>query len=188
MAKKHKKKIIKKYKNKNKMCRRGGGGGGDLLHLLCLISNTLPQLEQSSLHLTTVLRHRLLLQTTCYNHFRLLLHLISNKGKQKQQQARTPPPPLARSQKGLRPFNPLQKSINSRSCGIYSNTFVPPSKHSPEKTMLNDDIFDESCCPVELQNKKLNHSLYADDLVAISASSEGLQSSLDKVYQFANSK
>ena len=29
------------------MCR---GGGGNLLYLLCLISNTLPQLEQSSLH------------------------------------------------------------------------------------------------------------------------------------------
>ena len=28
--------------------------------------NTLPQLEQSSLHPTTVLSHRLLLQTTCY--------------------------------------------------------------------------------------------------------------------------
>ena len=70
------------------MCR---GGGVDLLYLLCLISNILPQLEQSSLHPTTVLRHRLLLQTTCYNHLRLLLHLlISSKGKQKQQQARNP--------------------------------------------------------------------------------------------------
>ena len=30
------------------MCR--GGGGGPNLYLLCLISNTLPQLEQSSMH------------------------------------------------------------------------------------------------------------------------------------------
>ena len=45
------KKKSQKYKNKNKMCRGGGGGGGgDLHYLLCLISNTLPQLEQSSLH------------------------------------------------------------------------------------------------------------------------------------------
>ena len=44
----------------------------------------------SSLHPTTVLRHRILLQTTCYNHLRLL-HLISSKGKQKHQQARKPP-------------------------------------------------------------------------------------------------
>ena len=96
----------KKYKNKNKMCR---GGGGNLLYLLCLISNTMPQLEQSSLQPSTVLHHRHLLQTTSYNHLLLLHHLISRKGKPKQQQARNPP--LARglrSQKGLRPFYPLQ--------------------------------------------------------------------------------
>ena len=79
--KKQNKKI---YKNKNKMCR-----GGDLLYLLCLISNTLPQLEQSSLQPPTVLHHRHL-QTTSYNHL-LLHHLISRKGKTKQQQARNPP-------------------------------------------------------------------------------------------------
>ena len=42
-----KKRKKKKYKNKNKMCR---GGGGDQSSLFALISNTLPQLEQSSLH------------------------------------------------------------------------------------------------------------------------------------------
>ena len=93
------------------MCR-GGGGGGNLLYLLCLISNTMPQLEQSSLQPSTYLQHRHLLQTTSYNH-RLRLHLlISRKRKHRQQQARNPPPPLdggLRSQKGLRPFNPLQR-------------------------------------------------------------------------------
>ena len=109
-AKKNNIKIIKyeKYKNKNKMCR----GRGNLLYLLCLISNTMSQLDQSSLQPSTDLQHRHLLQTTSYNHL-LLLHLrISRKGKRKQQQGRTPPPPLAgglRSQKGLRPFNPLQR-------------------------------------------------------------------------------
>ena len=63
---------------------------GDNLHyLLCLISNTMPQLEQSSLQPSTVLHHRHLLQTTSYNH--LLLHLlISRQEKPKQQQARNP--------------------------------------------------------------------------------------------------
>ena len=79
----------KKYKNKNKMCR----GGTNLLYLLCLISNTMPQLEQSSLQPSTVLHHRHLLQTTSYNHLLLLHHLISRKGKPKQQQARNPPQP-----------------------------------------------------------------------------------------------
>ena len=82
------------------MCMGGGGGGTNLLYLLCLISNTMPQLEQSSLQPSTDLQHRHLLQTTSYNHL-LLLHLLTPP----------PPPPLAgglRSQKGLRPFNPLQ--------------------------------------------------------------------------------
>ena len=84
-AKKHTKKQNKKYKNKNKMCR-----GGNLLYLLCLISNTMPQLEQSSLQPSTDLHHRHL-QTTSYNN--LLLYLISRKGKHHQQQARNPPLP-----------------------------------------------------------------------------------------------
>ena len=46
------------------MCR--GGGGANLLYLLCLISNTMPQLEQSSLQPSTDLQHRHLLQTTFY--------------------------------------------------------------------------------------------------------------------------
>ena len=89
-AKKITKKIKnEKYKNKNKMCR---GGGTNLLYLLCLISNTMPQLEQSSLQPSTYLQHRHL-QTTSYNHLLRLHLLISRKGKPKQQQARTPPPP-----------------------------------------------------------------------------------------------
>ena len=83
------KKKNEKYKNKNKMCR--GGGGTNLLYLLCLISNTMPQLEQSSLQPSTDLQHRHLLQTTSYNHLLLLHLLISRKGKLKQQQARNPP-------------------------------------------------------------------------------------------------
>ena len=66
---------------------------GRLLYLLCLISNTMPQLEQSSLQPSTDLQHRHLLRTTSYNHLLLLHLLISRKGKPKQQQGRTPPPP-----------------------------------------------------------------------------------------------
>ena len=89
--KKNNKKKIKneKYKNKNKMCR----GGGNLLYLLYLISNTMPQLEQSSLQPSTYLQHRHLLQTTSYNHLLRLHLLISRKRNHKQQQARNPPPP-----------------------------------------------------------------------------------------------
>ena len=87
------KKKFKKMKNtKIKIkCVGGGGGGTNLLCLLCLISNTMPQLEQSSLQPSTYLQHRHLLQTTSYNHLLLLHLLISRKGKPKQQQARNPP-------------------------------------------------------------------------------------------------
>ena len=48
------------------VCVCVGGGGGGLLYLLCPISNTLPQLEPSSLQPPSVLHHRHLIQTTCY--------------------------------------------------------------------------------------------------------------------------
>ena len=49
----------------------------------------------------------------------------------------------------------------------------------------NDDIkeiFDDECDPLAL------HDLYEDDLVLISETKQGLQRSLDKVAEFANSK
>ena len=106
----------KKKQMKNTKIKIKCVGGTNLLYLLCLISNTMPQLEQSSLQPSTYLQHRHLLQTTSYNHLLRLHLLISRKIKHKQQQARTPPPPLAgglRSQKGLRPFNPLQNHTHS---------------------------------------------------------------------------
>ena len=105
-------------------------GGGDLLYLLCLISNTLPQLEQSSLHPSTVLHHRLLLQTTCYNHLRLFLHLMPRK-KRSSNRLGIPSAGRLRSQKGLRPFNPLQKSIttfNQTTCSLFT-CFARDTRH-----------------------------------------------------------
>ena len=88
--KNNKKNKIKNTKIKIKCV--GGGGGTNLLYLLCLISNTMPQLEQSSLQPSTNLHHRHL-QNNSYNHLLLLHLLISRKGNLKQQQAGTPPPP-----------------------------------------------------------------------------------------------
>ena len=51
-----------------------------------------------------------------------------------------------------------------------------------------DEIFDSSCSPVEFQNENLNHFLYADDLVLLSVSKEGLQNCLNRVQQFAKNK
>ena len=71
----------KNNKNKNKNTKikiKCVGGGTNLLYLLCLISNIMPQLEQSSLQPSSYLQHRHLLQTTSYNHL-LRLHLLISR-------------------------------------------------------------------------------------------------------------
>ena len=50
------------------------------------------------------------------------------------------------------------------------------------------DIFDEHCDPVTLSDVKINHFLYADDLVLLSQSRTGLQTCLDKVHEFSTAK
>ena len=123
--------------------------------------NTLPQLEQSSLHPSTVLHYRLLLQTTCYNNLSLLLYLlISSKEKNKQQQE-TPLAGGLRIQIGLRPFNPvgypLQKSItNLRLSGAFnpygqvgcSHPIRPPSKGTSTYIRTKHHIHYREASPV----------------------------------------
>ena len=50
-----------------------------------------------------------------------------------------------------------------------------------------DEIFNQECDPVILFNDlSINHLLYADDMVLLSFSSEGLQNSLDKLYTYCS--
>ena len=49
-------------------------------------------------------------------------------------------------------------------------------------------IFDEQCDPIELQGIHLSHFLYADDLVIISNTGEGLQKSLDNLHNYSMKK
>ena len=51
-----------------------------------------------------------------------------------------------------------------------------------------NDIFDNLCEPIDIQDNKINHFLYADDLVLISQSKAGLQRCIDKLYHFSNRK
>ena len=45
-----------------------------------------------------------------------------------------------------------------------------------------EEIFDDSCNPIELHNGlSINHLIYADDIAILSLSSEGLQDSLKKI-------
>ena len=51
-----------------------------------------------------------------------------------------------------------------------------------------DLVFNESCDPIEFQGVNLSHFLYADDLVIISSTEEGLQNSLDNLYNYSMQK
>ena len=48
-------------------------------------------------------------------------------------------------------------------------------------------IFDQSCDPVLLNNLELNCLLWADDLLIVSKTANGLQNSIDKMHQFYSS-
>ena len=50
------------------------------------------------------------------------------------------------------------------------------------------DIFDDQCDPIDIQNTKISHFLYADDLVILSESRTGLQKCIDKTSSFAKAK
>ena len=47
-----------------------------------------------------------------------------------------------------------------------------------------ESIFTENCDPVRLSDKDLNHLLYADDLILISKSPEGLQNCLNHLDEY----
>ena len=51
---------------------------------------------------------------------------------------------------------------------------------------INDmqEIFTNNCDPVQVNKLKLNHLLFADDLVILSETNQGLQNSLDKLHQY----
>ena len=51
-----------------------------------------------------------------------------------------------------------------------------------------ENIFDDLCDPIDFQNENIYHFLYADDLVLISNSADGLQRSLNKLSGYANHK
>jgi hypothetical protein len=54
------------------------------------------------------------------------------------------------------------------------------------KQFINDlpEIFDQTCNPATLNSLKVNCLLYADDIVLLSETAEGLQNSLDKLSRY----
>ena len=57
---------------------------------------------------------------------------------------------------------------------IFFNLYIDDIRH----------IFDESCDPVKCLDSPLSHLLYADDLVLLSTSRNGLNNCLDKLSKF----
>ena len=53
---------------------------------------------------------------------------------------------------------------------------------------LNDlpDVFDDSCCPVKLQGISISLLQYADDIILLSESEEGLQKCIDRLNDYFN--
>ena len=51
-----------------------------------------------------------------------------------------------------------------------------------------DHIFDDTCDPISIQNEKVNHFLYADDLVILSQNKDGLQRCIDRISDYAKAK
>ena len=49
-----------------------------------------------------------------------------------------------------------------------------------------NNIFEENCAPLSLMDVKLNHLLYADDLILLSRSPEGLQNCLNALGSYCN--
>jgi hypothetical protein len=85
------------------------------------------------------------------------------------------------------------KLKNGHSHAIHSNLGL--KQGCPLSPMLFnlyiDDIeyiFDDECDPISIQKEKRNHFLYADDLVILSQSKEGLQRGIDKACDFAKRK
>ena len=50
------------------------------------------------------------------------------------------------------------------------------------------EIFNDQCHPIEMQGTKINHFLYADDLVIISHIEEGLQTALNNLHAYSGRK
>ena len=71
----------------------------------------------------------------------------------------------------------------SSNAGVKQGCVLSPTLSNLFQNDLHD-IFDEQCCPVNLGNILFNSLSFADDLVIISESAEGLQNSLNKLQNY----
>lgn len=69
--------------------------------------------------------------------------------------------------------------------GVFQGDNLSPNLFN---VFINDitKIFDCSCSPVSMGTKSINCLLYADDLLLMSETKEGLQNSMNKVFEYCN--
>ena len=77
-------------------------------------------------------------------------------------------------------LNPIPSTCGLKQGGVLSpslfNIFIDDIK----------DIFDDSCDPVNLFDVPLTHLLYADDLILMARSKEGLNNCLEKLREYCD--
>ena len=77
-------------------------------------------------------------------------------------------------------MDPIPSTLGLKQGGVLSpslfNIFIDDIK----------DIFDESCDPICMFDVPLSHLLYADDLILMSTSMEGLNKCLEKLREYCD--
>ena len=73
--------------------------------------------------------------------------------------------------------------VFSSGVGVFQGDNLIPNVFN---IFINDmtKLFDSSCCPESPGSRLLNSLLYADDLLLLSESAEGLQNCMNKVYNY----
>jgi len=78
----------------------------------------------------------------------------------------------------------INDSFSSK-IGVFQGDNLSPNLFN---IFINDitKAFDSSCTPVSIGARSINSLLYADDLLLLSESSEGLQNCMNKVYEYCS--
>ena len=81
--------------------------------------------------------------------------------------------------------NNLMSKLMKSSTGLMQGCPLSPTLSNIFQNDLHS-IFDHDCCPINIGKYNLNSLSWADDLVLVSSTPEGLQNCLDKLNDYCN--